>query len=153
MFVLDSEEQMTVFFILILFIIALLFVFSSMSQSYATAQQAQAAIEASRTAQIASTGNLVVIATLAILLLVAIAVIAYLLLHARQPGYRRNSRPNTGQVPQADLNSLLPAMLTMLLLQAMQKHTDPEVDMLFRPRYDDDLALLEDEDTIPWWTM
>ena len=154
MFVLDSEEQMTVFFILILFIIALLFVFSSMSQSYATAQQAQAAIEASRTAQIASTGNLVVIATLAIVLLVAIAVIAYLLLHSRQPaGQRRNSRPNTGQVPQADLNSLLPAMLTMLLLQAMQKHTDPEVDMLFRPRYDDDLALLEDEDTIPWWTM
>ncbi|PKN91202.1 MAG: hypothetical protein CVU44_20810 [Chloroflexi bacterium HGW-Chloroflexi-6] len=142
---------MTVFFILILFIIALLFGFSSMSQSYATAQQAQAAIEASRTAQIASTGNLVVIVTLAIVLLVAIAIIAYLLLHARQPaGQRGNSRPNTSQVPQADLSSLLPAMLTMLLLQAMQKQSDPESDMLFRSRYEADLALLEDEDTISW---
>jgi Na+/H+ antiporter NhaC len=133
-----------------LVIVIILFGFSSMSQSYASAKQAQAAIEASRTAQIASAGNLVVIVTLAILLLVAIAVIAYLLLHARQPGQRRNSRPNTGQVPQADMSSLLPAMLTMLLLQAMQKQSDPEADMLFRSRYEADLALLEDEDTISW---
>ena len=134
-----------------LVIVVILFGFSSMSQSYATAQQAQAAIEASRTAQIASAGNLIVIVTLAIVLLVALAVIAYLLLHARQPaGQRRNSRPNTGQVPQADMSSLLPAMLTMLLLQAMQKQSDPEADMLFRSRYEADLALLEDEDTISW---
>jgi ABC-type Fe3+ transport system permease subunit len=141
-------------FAIALVIVVILFGFSSISQSYASAQQAQAAIEASRTAQIASTGNLVVIATLAIVLLVAIAVIAYLLLHSRQPaGQRRNSRPNTGQVPQADLNSLLPAVLTMLLVQAMQKQSDPEADMLFRSRYEDDLALLEDEDTIPWTMM
>jgi NADH:ubiquinone oxidoreductase subunit 3 (subunit A) len=137
-------------FALLLFIVVLLFGLSSVSHSYSTAKQAQAAIEASRTAQIASTGNLVVIVTLAILFLVAIAVIAYLLLHARQPGQCKNSRPNTGQVPQVDMSSLLPAMFTMLLLQAMQKQSDPEADMLFRSRYEDDLALFEDEDTIPW---
>lgn len=135
---------------LALVITVILFDFSSISQSYATAQQAQAAIEASRTAQIASTGNLIVIVTLAIVLLVALAVIAYLLLHARQPGCRRNSGPKTGQVSQADMSSLLPAVLTMLLVQAMQKQNDPEADMLFRSRYDDEVALLEDEDTIPW---
>ena len=137
-------------FALLLFIVVLLFGLSSVSHSYSTAKQAQAAIEAIRTAQIASTGNLIVIVTLAIVLLVAIAVIAYLLLHARQPGQRRDFRPNTGQVPQADMNSLFPAMLTMLLLQAMQKQSDPEADMLFRSRYEADLALLEDEDTIAW---
>jgi heme/copper-type cytochrome/quinol oxidase subunit 2 len=138
-------------FALLLFIAVLFFGLSSMSQSYASAQQAQAAIEASRTAQIASAGNLVVIVTLAIVLLVAIAVIAYLLLHARrQPGQHRNSQPNTGQMPQTDMNSLLPAMLTMLLLQAMQKQNHPEADTLFRSRYEDDVALLEDEDAIPW---
>ncbi|MCG2786456.1 MAG: hypothetical protein L6461_15295 [Anaerolineae bacterium] len=140
-------------FALLLFIVVLLFGLSSVSHSYSTAKQAQAAIEASRTAQIASTGNLIVIVTLAIVLLVAIVVIAYLL-HARQPaGQRRNSRPNTGQVPQADMNSLFPAMLTMLLLQAMQKQNHPDADMLFRSRYEDEVALLEDEDTIPWMMM
>jgi ABC-type Fe3+ transport system permease subunit len=143
---------MKTMFVFALLILALLFGFSSMSQSYASSQQAQAAIEASRTAQIASTGNLIVIVTLAVFLLVAIAVIAYLLLHARQLGLRRNSQPNTGQVPQADMSSLLPAMLTMLLLQAMQKQNDPAADTLFRSRYEDDLSLLEDEDTIPWMT-
>ena len=134
-----------------LVIVVILFGFSSMSQSYATARQAQAAIEASRTAQIASTGNLIVIVTLAIVLLVAIVVIAYLLLHSRQPaGQRGNSRPNTSQVPQSEMSSLLHAMLTMQLLQAMQKQNDPEADMLFRSRYEDDVALLEDEDTIHW---
>jgi heme/copper-type cytochrome/quinol oxidase subunit 2 len=136
-----------------LVIVVILFGFSSMSQSYATAQQAQAAIEASRTAQIASAGNLVVIVTLAVFLLVAICVIAYLLLYARQPGQRKNSRPNTGQVPLVDMSSLFPAMLTMLLLHAMQKQNHPEADMLFRSRYEDDVALLEDEDTIPWMMM
>lgn len=144
---------MNTIFVLILLVLALFFGLSSMSQSYASAKQAQAAIEASRTAQIASTGNLIVIVTLAVLLLVAVAVIVYLLLHARQPGQRRNSRPNTGQVPQADMNSLLPTMLTMLLVQAMQKQNHPEADMLFRSRYEDDMALLEDEDTIPWTMM
>ena len=143
-------QILVMFFLIVMFLTALFFGFSSISQSYASAQQAQAAIEASRTAQIASTGNLIVIVTLAILLLVAIAVIAYLLLHARQSGYRRNSGPNTGQVPQAEMSSLLPAMLTMLLLQAMQKQIDPEADMLFRSRYEDEVALLEDEDTIAW---
>ena len=136
-------------FALLLFIIVLLFGLSSISQSYTSAQQAQAAIEASRTAQIASVGNLVVIVTLAIVLLVAIAVIAYLL-HARQPGQRRNFRPNSGQVPQADMSSLLPAVLTMLLVQAMQKQNHLEADTLFRSRYEDEVALLEDEDTIAW---
>jgi len=143
-------QILIMFFLIVVFFTALFFGFSSVSQSYASAKQAQAAIEASRTAQIASAGNLVVIVTLAILLLVTIAVIAYLLLHARQPGYRRNSGPNTGQVPLADMSSLFPAMLTMLLLQAMQKQNDPEADMLFRSRYEDDVALLEDEDTIHW---
>lgn len=143
-------QILIMFFLIVVFFTALFFGFSSVSQSYASAKQAQAAIEASRTAQIASTGNLIVIVTLAVFLLVAICVIAYLLLHARQPVQRRNSRPDTGQVPQADLNSLLPAMLTMLLLQAMQKQSDPEADMLFRSRYEADLALLEDEDTIAW---
>jgi len=146
-------QILIMFFLIVVFFTALFFGFSFVSQSYASAKQAQAAIEASRTAQIASTGNLIVIVTLAILLLVAIAVIAYLLLHARQPGYRRNSGPNTGQVPQADMSSLLPAVLTMLLVQAMQKQNHPEADMLFRSRYEDDVALLEDEDTIPWMMM
>ncbi len=143
-------QILIMFFLIVVFFTALFFGFSSVSQSYASAKQAQAAIEASRTAQIASTGNLVVIATLVIVLLVAIAVIAYLLLHARQPIQRRNSWPNTGQVPQVEMSSLLPAVLTMLLVQAMQKQSDPETDMLFRSRYEDDLALLEDEDTIHW---
>jgi len=133
-----------------LVITLILFGFSSISQSYATAQQAQAAIEASRAAQIASTGNLIVIVTLAILLLVAIAVIAYLLHARRQPGYRRNSGPNTGQVSQADMSSLPPAALTMLLVQTMQKQNHLEADMLFRSRYENEVALLEDEDIIPW---
>jgi heme/copper-type cytochrome/quinol oxidase subunit 2 len=132
-----------------LVIVVILFGFSSVSQSYASAQQAQAAIEASRTAQIASTGNLIVIVTLVIVLLVAIVVIAYLL-HARQPGYRRNFRPNTGPVPQTDMSTLLPAVLTMLLVQAMQKQNHLEADTLFRSRYEDEVALFEDEDTIPW---
>lgn len=140
-------------FALMMLIVVLLFGLSSVSHSYSTAQQAQAAIEASRTAQIASAGNLIVIVTLAVFLLVAICVIAYLLLYARQPGQRKNSRPNTGQVPQADLNSLLPAMLTMLLVQAMQKQNHLEADTLFRSRYEDDATLLEDEDTIAWMMM
>lgn len=143
-------KPLIMFVLTILFVLALLFGLSSTSQSYASAQQAQAAIEASRATQIASAGNLVIIAALTILLLVAIAVITYLLLHARQPGQRRNSRPHTGLVSDTDMNSLLPAMLTMLMYQMMQSHqSQHEQDLLFRSRYEEDLALLEEED-IPW---
>jgi O-antigen/teichoic acid export membrane protein len=142
-------NPLIMFVLTILFVLALLFGLSSVSQSYATAQQAQAAIEASRATQIASAGNLVIIAALTILLLVAIAIITYLLLYARQPGQRRNSRPHTGLVSDTDMNSLLPAMLTMLMYQMMQSQSQHEQDLLFRSRYEEDLALLEEED-IPW---
>lgn len=146
-------------FALLLLLLALLFGLSSISQSYASAQQAQAAIEASRTAQIASTGNLVVVVMAALVIvafLAAMVLVAWLLLRAKaQPKRQWNSGPNAhwGQVPQPDVSALLPTMLTMLLVQAIQKQNPFETDMLFRSKYEDDLAQLEADEAyyeIPW---
>ncbi len=134
-------------FALTLVIIVLVFGLSSISQSYATARQAQAAIEASQAAKIAGTGNLILIVTLVILLAVALAVIAYLLLRDRQANATRSSM-RFGQVPQTDMDSLLSAMATLLMVQAM-RNPQAETDMLFRPRYEEDLSL-RDENEIPW---
>jgi uncharacterized protein YqgC (DUF456 family) len=145
----DSEVTMKFLLVAALVIVVILFGLSSVSQSYATAQQAQAAIEANRTAQIASTGNLFIIATLSVLLLSTLGVIVYLLIKTRQSGKHQFSKPSTGQMSQDDMNSLLPAMLTMLMYQMMQRQSQSAPDILFQSRYEEDLQLLEEED-IPW---
>ncbi len=122
-----------IYVIVILLIVLLgLFSLSSISQSYASAQQAQAAIEASRTAQIASTGNLITILVMALLIvsfLVAVAVIAYLVYRLKvktMPGsangqWMPGPNANFGRVGQPSANDMLPAMVTMLLIQMMRQ--------------------------------
>jgi hypothetical protein len=122
-----------IYVIVILLIVLLgLFSLSSISQSYASAQQAQAAIEASRTAQIASTGNLITILVMALLIvsfLVAVAVIAYLVYRLKiktMPGFAKDQwlpgpNANFGRVGQPSINDMLPAMMTMLIIQMMRQ--------------------------------
>jgi imidazolonepropionase-like amidohydrolase len=132
--------------VILLLIVLILFGLASISQSYATAQQAQAMIEANRATQIASAGNLVTILMIALLLassLVAVAVIAYLVYRVKtkiQPGISQGqwvSGPNAnfgrvgqvgqsaGQLGQPSANELLPAMLTMLLVQMLRQQAGP----------------------------
>ena len=117
--------------ILLIFLLGL-FSLSSISQSYASAQQAQAAIEASRTAQIASTGNLITILVMALLIvsfLVAVAVIAYLVYRLKvktMPGsangqWAPGPNANFGRVGQPSVNEMLPAMMTMLMIDLLSK--------------------------------
>ena len=134
-----------------LIILVLIFGLSSMSQSYAAARQAQAAIEASQTAQIASAGNLAAIVTLIILLAAALVVIAYLLLREKQTKPRPAKTNSIPASQEMDLNSLLPAMVTMMLLQTLQNQHRPEPDSLFRARYEEDLTLPDENDIL--WTI
>jgi len=122
-----------IYVIVILLIVLLgLFSLSSISQSYASAQQAQAAIEASRTAQIASTGNLITILVMALLIvsfLVAVAVIAYLIYRLKiktmsgsaNGQWLPGPNANFGRVGQPSADEMLPAMMTMLLLDLLSK--------------------------------
>ena len=122
-----------IYVIVILLIVLLgLFSLSSISQSYASAQQAQAAIEASRTAQIASTGNLITILVMALLIvsfLVAVAVIAYLIYQLKVKTMAGSGKgqwlpgpnANFGRVGQPSVNDMLPAMMTMLIIQMMRQ--------------------------------
>ena len=122
-----------IYVIVILLIVLLgLFSLSSISQSYASAQQAQAAIEASRTAQIASTGNLITILVMALLIvsfLVAVAVIAYLIYRLKgktmagsgNGQWAPGPNANFGRVGQPSINEMLPAMMTMLMIDLLSK--------------------------------
>jgi ABC-type Fe3+ transport system permease subunit len=123
---------MPYFLVLLLFVIVLLFSLASISQSYATAQQAQAAIEASRAAQIASTGNLVAMVVIVFLVITLLAVIGFsvylvyklqvksknnLAKNAWRPGQSSNFDRDT----QPTVNDMLPAMLSMLIVQLMRQ--------------------------------
>jgi len=122
-----------IYIIVILLIVLLaLFSLSSISQSYASAQQAQAAIEASRTAQIASAGNLVTILVMALLIiavLVAVAIIAYLvyrlkvktMLSPSKDHWAPGPNANFGRVVQPSPNDMLPAVMTMLMIDLLNK--------------------------------
>ena len=115
--------------IVLLVLVLALFGLASISQSYASAQQAQATIEAGRAAQIASAGNLVtilVIAVLVVFLLVALAVIAYLVyrLKFETPAVSgKGFNATIGYVSQPSASEMLPAMMTMLMLQFMRQQT------------------------------
>ena len=122
--------------LVVIVLLAVIFGVASISQSYASARQAEAAIEASRAAQVSSAGNLVTIllaALLVIAVLFALGMIAWLYyqfklkpqlnapkgdwLPGPNAGWQRNEA--TGQKP--TMNDLLPAMLTMLMIQMMQQ--------------------------------
>ena len=107
----------------LLFIVVLLFALSSISQSYATAKQAEAAIEASRTAQIAGVGNLVTILVVAVVV-VAVLMLGIFIVYLEIKGipYRKgksvsDSSHHFGQ----DNNGLLPAILTMMTYEMLQR--------------------------------
>lgn len=150
-----------IYVIVILLIVLLgLFSLSSISQSYASAQQAQAAIEASRTAQIASTGNLITILVMALLIvsfLVAVAVIAYLVYRLKiktMPGSANGQwlpgpNANFGRVGQPSVNEMLPAMMTMLLIQMMRQQQpgqNPQTSQQFTLEEPlDQLPVLDDD--------
>ncbi len=139
---------MRILLILVLLIVALLFGLSSISQSYATAQQAQAAIEASRATQIASAGNLATILVTAVIVVVVLALgifIAYLELKGI-PHRRLMSASKAApfqHFEQADGTQLLPALMTMLMVEMLrrqdtQQHTmldisHPEIPMMDDP--------------------
>jgi hypothetical protein len=157
--------------VILLLIVLILFGLASISQSYATAQQAQAMIEANRATQIASTGNLVTILMIALLLassLVAVAVIAYLVYRVKVKASVSTgqwvSGPNANfgrvgqvgqpmdQLGQPSANELLPAMLTMLLVQMLRQQTGrgQSANQLF--------TLEEPQDQVPsltddFWSM
>ena len=159
----NSYGERMIYIIVILLIVLLgLFSLSSISQSYASAQQAQAAIEASRTAQIASTGNLVTILVMTLLIvsfLVAMAVIAYLvyrlklktMLISGKGQWAPGPNANFGRVGQPSANKLLPAMMTMLLIQMMRQQPgqNPQANQQFTLEEPlDPLPILEDD----FWT-
>jgi mannose/fructose/N-acetylgalactosamine-specific phosphotransferase system component IID len=118
---------MPYFLVLLLFVIVLLFSLGSISQSYATAQQAQAAIEASRTAQIASTGNLVAMVVIVFLVIALLAVIGFSIYLAYKLQVKSKSTWRPGQSAslerdaQPTVNDMLPAMLSMLIVQLMRQ--------------------------------
>jgi hypothetical protein len=123
---------MPYFLVLLLFVIVLLFSLGSISQSYATAQQAQAAIEASRTAQIASTGNLVAMVVIVFLVIALLAVIGFSVYLAyklqvksksnlTKSAWRPGQSSNFEIDAQPTVNDMLPAMLSMLMIDLLSK--------------------------------
>ncbi len=116
----------------ILVVVVLLFALSSISQSYATAKQAEAAIEASRTAQIAGIGNLVTILVVAVVV-VAVLMLGIFIVYFEIKGipYRKtkslsDSSRHFGQ----DNNGLLPAILTMMMYEMLQRQEAQQHSML-----------------------
>ena len=119
---------MPYFLVLLLFLIILLFSLSSVSLSYATAKQAEAAIEASRAAQIASSGNLVAMVVIVVLVIMLLAVIGFsvylaykLQVKSKSNPTRSAWRPGQSANFEPTVNEMLPAMLSMLMIQVMRQ--------------------------------
>ena len=112
----------------ILVVVVLLFALSSISQSYATAKQAEATIEASRTAQIAGIGNLVTILVVAVVV-VAVLMLGIFIIYLQIKGipYRKAKSISDSS---RDNNGLLPAILTMMMYEMLQRQEAQQHAML-----------------------